>query len=60
MVNWGDWDWVQERGRLGDPRLGGTGGNTRDTRKSGRGFVRVAEGLPAPAPAYTLPATRAG
>jgi hypothetical protein len=34
--------------------------NTRDTRKSGRGFVRVTEGLPGPGPAYTLPATRAG
>jgi hypothetical protein len=57
MVNWWDWDWVQERGCLGDLRLRETGGNTHDTHKSGGGFVWVAEGLPRPAPAYTLPAT---
>jgi len=33
--------------------------NTRDTRKWGKGFGRVAEGLPGPVPVYTLPATRA-
>jgi hypothetical protein len=34
--------------------------NTRDTREWGRGIGRVAEGLPIPIPAHTLPATRAG
>ena len=34
--------------------------DTRKTRDWGKGFVRVAEGLPGPVPANTLPATRAG
>ena len=34
--------------------------NTRDTREEGKGFRRVAEGLPGPVPVCTLPATRAG